>query len=161
MSHLTEQEIIACLTENLRLGAENGDKLAAGERGPIYLTFRENLRLVEGCCRQMASWRGDTRWLPFGMKVAEAQKRCGDWLRAKEPAWRFSGLAEILRFALGEAKKLETMKTGTIGPILPEMMVAPTRTQGRPIAVPAAYKKIKPHKATLIDVHGKPLGTVH
>lgn len=162
MSELTEREILACLKENLRLGAENADKLAAGERGPIYLHLRRELRLVEGCCRQMSGWREDTRWLPFGMKVVEAQLRCGQWLRSKEPAWRFKGLAEILRHALAQALDLERKKTGRIGMIVPKPFAAPTRTDVRPISVPGNYMKDIGSKGVLLDSRGNPIGgTIH
>lgn len=132
---LTEREILDCLKENLRLGAENADKLAAGERGTVYLLFRQNLRLVDGCCRQMAGWREDTRWSPFGVKIRELQQRVGGWLVVKEPGWRFKGAAEILRYALAQALDLETKKTRKTGIILPEMQRAPMRTQGRSISM--------------------------
>lgn len=159
MSELTEAEILDCLRTNLALAAEGADNLAAGVRGPVYVSFREHMRLAEGACRQMAAWRGDSRWLPFGMKVNEALQRCGNWLRSRDPAWRFAGLAEILRVALAQAHDLETKATGRIGVILPDVLPAPIRTEGRPVAVPAAYKKIRP---TLLDARGKPIsGTVH
>lgn len=138
-SATTEREILDCLKENIRLAAENADKLANGERGAVYIHLRHQLGLVYGCTRQMAGWREDTRWLPFGLKVKEAQERCGKWLVAKEPAWRFRGLAEILRFALAAALELERKKTRRVGMILPEMLAAPIRTEGRPILVPANY----------------------
>lgn len=140
---LTEAEILGCLKENLKLAAEHADKLAAGERGPLYLQLRDELTLVYGCCRQMAGWREDTRWSPFGVKIKEAQERCGRWLREKQPAWRFKSLAEILRFALAQALDLERKKTGRVGIILPEMLAAPTRTEGRPVSVilPPGFKR--------------------
>lgn len=145
---LTEPEILGCLKENLRLGAENADKLAAGERGTVYLHFRQNLRLIDGCCRQMAGWREDTRWSPFGVKIRELQQRVGRWLVEKQPGWRFKGAAEILRFAFAQALDLETKKTGKRGIILPDAQPAPTRTQGRPssmsgLILPASMRKPK------------------
>ena len=67
----------------------------------------------------MSAWRADTRWLPFGLKLAQAQQMCGRWLREKQPSWRFKGLAEILACAVVNAKNLETKKTGKLGMILP------------------------------------------
>ena len=132
---LTEQEILDCLKENLRLGAENADKLSRGERGPVYQEFRENLRLVDGCCRQMTGGREDTRWSPFGVKIRELQQRVGRWLVEKEPGWKFKGAGEILRYALAQALELETKKTGKVGAILPKIQAGPTRTQGRPTSM--------------------------
>ncbi len=119
MANLTEREIISQLKESLRLAAEAAYYLSRGQRGPHYLTLRRNLKLAEGCCRQMAGWREDTRWLPFGLKLAQAQQLCGRWLREKQPGWRFKGLFEILGAAVVNATKLETKKTGKRGIILP------------------------------------------
>lgn len=119
MGQLTEREILSQLKESLRLAAEAAYHLSQGARGSQYLTLRRNLKLAEGCCRQMAGWREDTRWLPFGLKLAQAQQMCGRWLREKQPAWRFKGLAEILAHAVVNAMELETKKTGKRGIILP------------------------------------------
>jgi len=116
---LTEREILSQLKQSLRLAAEAAFHISKGLRGPHYVVLREQLKLAEGCCRQMAGWREDTRWLPFGLKLAQAQQMCGRWLREKQPAWRFKGLAEILAVALENANKLETKKTGKRGVILP------------------------------------------
>lgn len=147
MAHLTEQEILSRLKESLKEGAADADRLAAGERGDIYPRFRENLRLIDGCCRQMAGWREDTRWSPFGVKIRELQMRVGRWLVEKEPAWRFKSVGEILRHALAQAMDLETKKTRKRGIILPVPLPAPTRTEGRQILVPANYAAdVKPKK---------------
>lgn len=135
MSELTEREILGRLKESFKLASEDADRLAAGERGPVYRRFREHLKLVEGCCRQMSAWRGDTRWLQVGLKVAEAQQKCGKWLRTKELPWRFAGLAQILRNGWLRAHELETKKTGRPGLILPKPLPAETRTQGRSVSV--------------------------
>lgn len=131
---LTERQVIEILRSNFRLAAEDCDALARGERGPIYVQLRERLRLVEGAARQIAQWRGDARWLQVGIKVAQAQERCGTFLRSKEPAWRFRGLAEILRAGEAMAHDLETKATGRRGPILPRAQPAPLR-QGRPVSM--------------------------
>ena len=119
MSGLTEREILSRLKESLRTAADSAYQLSRGERGAHYLTLRTHLKLAEGCCRQMAGWREDTRWLPFGLKLAQAQQMCGRWLREKQPGWRFKSLGEILDAAFVQASKLETMKTGKRGIILP------------------------------------------
>ena len=150
MSDLTETEIFECLSHNLRLAAEDCELLATTpKRGWIYDRFRKELKLVEGACRQAAAWRGDTRWLPLGMKMEECHQIVGEWLRgvkdetgvrrpipegAKHPM--FLKLAELLRAAHGEVEKLRTKKTGVVGPILPEMISAhhlPVRH--RPVSV--------------------------
>lgn len=116
---LTEHEIRDQLKQSLRVAAEAAYKLSQGERGLAYLDLSRELKLAEGCCRQLAQIRGDSRWLGYGLKMAEAQKRCGDWLRAKDPSWRFKGIAEILASFVANLDQLFTKKTGKRGPILP------------------------------------------
>lgn len=132
LADLTEKEILLCLKENLRLAAEGCDKLASGDRGTVYIEFRAQMKLIEGCCRQMSGWREDTRWLPFGLKVAEAQQKCGRWIRERQPGWRFKGLGEILRNAYVQALELETKRTGRSGIILPKP--APLIRDSRPVS---------------------------
>lgn len=148
MSALTEVEILACLRENLRLAAEDCEKLSISPfRGFVYDRFRKELRLIEGCCRQMAYWRdGDARWLPIGFMMSEAHKRAGGWLRmgrhtqkatqearvASHPV--FMKLAEQLRHILVLVANLETQATGVIGSILPTPLPGPHR-EHRPVSV--------------------------
>ena len=134
MAQLTEVEIFDCLKTNLRLAAQSCDELAVSPRkGPSYKKLRDELRLVEGACRQAAFWRGgDARWLRIGLMMAEAHKRAGDWLRGvKQPDGSrmkvapgqmhplFLKLAANLRAAYVKAEELRTKKTNRIGPILP------------------------------------------
>ena len=142
MARLTEIEIFDCLKTNLRLAAQSCEKLAVSPRkGPTYVKLREELRLVEGACRQAAFWRGgDARWLKIGMFMAEAHKRAGGWLRGeKQPDGTtmkiaaahqhplFLKLAENLRAAYVKAEEFRTKKTNKIGPILPVPGVPPHR----------------------------------
>ena len=117
--NLTEREIIQALIEAFRLAAEDCERLAAGERGSIYLQFRRRLREAEKYCRVVGGWRSDSRWLPLGMKIAEVQQQCGAWLRQRAPGWRFAGLASILRRGQHSAQRLAHARTGTRQPILP------------------------------------------
>lgn len=146
MTDLTEPEIFDCLFENAKKAAEHCDKLAwAPLRGPVYVQFREELKLVEGACRQAAAWRGDTRWLRIGLMMAEAHRRSGNWLRAytskdgraaANPL--FMKLAENLRALEKQAEGLKTQATGrasmTQGPILPAPIEGPHRDT-RPVQV--------------------------
>ena len=142
MGALQEQEIFDCLKTNLRLAAQSCDKLAVSPRkGPTYKKLRDELRLVEGACRQAAFWRGgDARWLRIGLMMAEAHKRAGDWLRGiKQPDGSraklasgqmhplFLKLAANLRAAYVKAEEFRTKKTNRIGPILPVPGVPPHR----------------------------------
>ena len=128
MGHVTEREILSTLKAQFRQAAECCEKLATyPARGPVYDQLRKHLLLAEGCCRQIAWYRGDTRWLPIGLKLEEAHRRAGNWLRtmprtetenAAHPL--FLKLAEILRGGQKMAQDLETKATGIAGLILPE-----------------------------------------
>lgn len=136
MAHLTEAEIFDCLETNFRLAAEHCEDLAKLPRkGPTYKKLIEELKLIEGACRQASVWREDTRWLRLGLMMEEAHKRAGDWLRGvaqagggrraipegvKHPL--FMKLAANLRAALALAEETRTKKTGHLGSILPEIM---------------------------------------
>lgn len=149
MGALTEREIFDCLEENFRLAAEYAEQMATNpRRGPIYVKFRESLKLAEGACRQAAAWREDSRWLKTGMNLAEAHQKAGGWLRGikvkngpyitlaeghKHPL--FVKLAEVLRAGAEAAKLLRMRATGKLGMILPEVRKAEPRTQGRPMQV--------------------------
>lgn len=139
---LSEAEIFDCLKSNLRLAAQNCDVLAVSARkGKAYSDLRNNLRLVEGACRQAAFWRGgDARWLKIGLYMASAHKRAGDWLRGVKNAEGvrikvapgqihplFVKLADNLRAAYRKVEELQTKKTNIIGPILPKPGVPPHR----------------------------------
>ena len=142
MGALQEQEIFDCLKTNLRLAAQSCDTLAVSPRkGPAYAKLRNELRLVEGACRQAAFWRGgDARWLKIGLFMAEAHKRAGGWLRGeKQPDGTrakmaaaemhplFVKLAQNLRAAYVKAEEFRTKKTNKIGPILPVVLPPPHR----------------------------------
>ena len=149
---LTEREILDALTEAFRLAAEDCERLAKGERGPIYVAFRRRLREAEKYCRVVGGWRSDARWLPIGLKLAETQQKCGAWLRAKGPGWRFAGLAQILRAGQHRAEALRHARTGTRNPILPE--TAPRHWEveaGRPVsmnglALPPGFIDVRQHQ---------------
>ena len=141
MGDLTEREIFDCLETNFRLAAEHCEDLAKLPRkGPTYKKLIEELKLIEGACRQASVWREDTRWLHLGLMMEEAHKRAGDWLRgvAQPSGGRrmipegvrhplFMKLAENLRAGLARAQETRHAATGRIGMILPEVMRAPHR----------------------------------
>jgi hypothetical protein len=133
MSNLTEVEIFSCMRENLVLASEHCDQLAVDSlRGPIYQNLRDELELIEGCCKQAAQWREDMRWWPIGQLMGECHKRAGNWLRG----YKIDG--ENVRLAIGElnqnfielAKHLRSIiklvdqtrhnRTGKVGMILPK-----------------------------------------
>ena len=147
MGVLTEQEIFDCLKSNLRLAAQNCDKLAVSPRkGPAYRRLRDELRLIEGACRQAAYWRGDARWLRIGLYMAEVHKRAGDWLRGvKQIDGRrvkiapgqlhplFSKLAENLRAAYVKASDFQNKRTDRVGLILPKPQPPRENRDTRPV----------------------------
>lgn len=135
MSDLTEQEILDCLKTNVRSAIEHCELLASlPGRGLTYDAFRKELKLIEGCCRQIAFWREDSRWLQIGFNMEEAHKRAGTWLRRHFPRPLFMKLADNLRLLQKAASDLETKRTGIAGMILPKPQAGPLR-QGRPVSV--------------------------
>jgi hypothetical protein len=142
VGQFSEVEVLDCLKSNLRLAAQSCDQLAVSpSKGPIYQGLRDQLRLVEGACRQIAYCRGgDARWLRIGLYMAECHKRAGEWLRGvKQPSGvrmkvapghmhpLFLKLAQNLRAAYDKAEELRTKRTNRVGPILPVPGVAPHR----------------------------------
>ena len=145
MGALTESEIFACMYENLNLAAQHAVDLAKlPAQGPTYRQFREEMLLVEGCCRQASAWREDTRWLQVGLVIAAALQRTGSWLRG----YRVEGqmgkvfysrdlylmLAENLRGIARVIEGLQHNATGRVGMILPELGKV-IRTESRPVQV--------------------------
>ena len=150
MGALTESEIFDCLKSNMRLAAEHCEDLGRLPRkGPTYRRLREELELIEGCCRQASAWREDTRFLPIALKMAEAHKLAGEWLRGikvgKGPRRRlppgqmhpmFMALASALRALAIAVDNLRTKPTGRAGMILPDSVTRPTeRRIGAPVSV--------------------------
>jgi hypothetical protein len=133
MGALTEQEIFDCMRENCAKAAAHCEDLAKRQRrGPVYNLLREELKLIEGCCRQACQWREDARWLNVAKDVAKAHVLAGEWLRGvkvgKGPRRAipegerhplFMKLAEILRNLAKQAEKLKNQRTGRSGMILP------------------------------------------
>lgn len=145
--HVTETEILSLLRETFRRAAERCDKLAVvPARGPVYRELCKDLQTAENCCRQIAQYRAHHKWLDVGLFMAEVHKRAGTWLRDRSMPRTatsnlahplFLKLAEKLRFGAEQADRLATLATGRIGPVLPEPLPAPTRTEGRLVQVKA------------------------
>lgn len=142
MGDLTEAEIFDCLATNARLAAEHcGDLARLPAKGPTYLKFRAELKLVEGACKQASVWRQDTRFLDIGLKMAHAHRVAGEWLRGiKIPGTmgrrklrenelhpNFVRLGEVLQMLYLKAEDVRTKKTGRIGMILPDEAPPPHR----------------------------------
>jgi len=140
MGDLTEQEIFDCIGTNARLAAEHCDQLArTPQEGQTYDLLRKELNLIEGACRQASAWRADTRWLPLGRAMADAEKLIGEWLRGRKVGGLrvmlaprhvfecFTGLAENLRGAAHGMTRLQHERTNRIGMILPDVLEGPHR----------------------------------
>lgn len=162
MGILTEPEIFECLVANFRGAAEDCDLLAVSPRkGPAYRRLCERLELIIGACRQAAYWRQDTRWLEIEAYMKEAHVRAGHWLRGvKLPDGQrvvyaaahqyplFRKLAEKLRDGLRKAEEFRDKATGRVGIILPELLPAPTRTEGRQVQVMLPSSMLVPQEVT-------------
>lgn len=156
MGALTESEIFDCLASNFKLAAEHAADLGKlPKKGPTYIKFRAELKLLEGACRQAAYWRQDARWLRLGLYMEETHKRAGDWLRGyKLPSGvrvthregtlhpLFMKLAENLRAAARKSEDFRDRATGRMGMILPKMADGPHRdTRPVPVTLPDGFQK--------------------
>ncbi len=164
MARTSEIEIFDRMTDSLRIAEQAARDLSVHPgAGQPYDNLRNNLRLVEGCCRQIGYWRdGDTRWLPIGLQMAKAHKLAGDWLRGVQqpdgtrrplaPGERhptFIGLADQLKALLAGIANLRHAKTGRYGGrILPTMLPGPHR-ESRPVQVRTPGGIILPTGASL------------
>jgi hypothetical protein len=144
MSTTTESEIFACMSDNLKIAAEKCRYLAFhNRRGWHYNEFRQSLKLIEGCCRQIFYWRNyDSRWLVLGKLCNFAHHKAGDWLRnSPTTAMRklaqpeFEMLGNKLEQMRADVDRLRHMATGKRdAPIIPEVLPL-SRESGRPIQV--------------------------
>lgn len=157
MSRTSEIEIYDRLKESIGEAVEASNNLAVrSEHGRAYVDLRENLLLIEGCCRQLAAFRGDFRWLPIGMAMAECHKRAGGWLRGsiendgsttQTNSTVMNRLFVLLSKNLMDfrvlAEKLYTERTNIIGAVLPNSLEA-ERREGRPAFARPRSKLILP-----------------
>ena len=133
MSDLTENEIFDCMRENLVLAAEHCDRLAVESyNGDAYEKLRDELELIEGCCKQAAQWREDMRWWPIGQLMGECHKKAGGWLRGYkidgetvhlamgEKNENFVLLAKNLRRVIDLVDQTKNSRTGSVGAIVPQ-----------------------------------------
>lgn len=133
MSDLTEAEVIDRMTSSLREAMEASKTLSVeSRRGKPYKQLREHLKLIEGCCRQLAAFRGDSRYLNVGLMMEECHKAAGGWLRG----YRVNGIKVMtapgrlnemfvrlyvnLEGILYGLEQLVAARTGQSGPILPK-----------------------------------------
>lgn len=123
MSDLRESEIFDRLLTSFRAAEEHCRALAKQEnriKGQHYNKLRTQLQLIEGACRQAAVWREDSRWFQIGQYAAECHKRCGGWLRHRDPPKFFLLLADNMQMMFKAVQELKDRATGQRGAILPE-----------------------------------------
>lgn len=123
VSDLTELEIFDRLISSFRAAEEHCRALARQEnriKGERYNKLRTELQLIEGAARQASAWREDWRWLQIGQYAAECHKRCGGWLRHRDPPKLFLLLADNMQMMLKATQQLKDRATGKIGLIVPE-----------------------------------------
>ena len=140
---LSEREIFDQMLMSLRGAIDDCVEIASQPRsGPQFERLRAKLKLVEGCCRQAAAWREDTRWLPIGITVEQAHQRARGWLHRPTVASKklFLMLADNLRLLEKAVVGLQTKATGRKGIILPDM-VSLGRRAGAPVQVPGGFVK--------------------
>ena len=152
MSTTTESEIFACLSDNLKIAAEKSRLLAWNpKRGWHYNEFRQSLKLIEGCCRQIFYWRNyDSRWLVLGKLCNFAHHKAGDWLRnspskemRKLAQPEFEMLGQKLEQMRADVDRLRHLATGKKdGPIVPDILPH-SRESGRlvQVAMPGFTKR--------------------
>ena len=97
MSYLTEVEIFDRMKASLRTAIEACEQLAIEPyKGPMYLHFREHMKLVDGCCRQASAWREDTRWLNIANLIFKSRTMAGNWLRGEEVVRKPDGVSAVM-----------------------------------------------------------------
>lgn len=143
MSDLTEPEIFDQMRQSIRTAVDLCGKLEREPaKGGNYDALRRQFGLIEGCCRQAATWREDARWLRIGVFAARCHETAGSWLRVKSPPRLFRDMARNLRDLLVVADDMKNRATGVSGAILPSERVAPHRDT-RPVQVllPPGFKQ--------------------
>lgn len=147
---LTEPEIFDRMRTSLREAIEACDVLVGiPAQGPTYVKLRENLKLVEGCCRQAAHWREDSRWLQYGLMMEDAHQRSLNWLRYRNPRWLFGKLGEALRGLMKQLDDLKDKAPPKLGTILPEPVRDPSERAPH-IVVPEMPKAAKAKRSIII-----------
>jgi hypothetical protein len=125
---LSEVEVVDKFLESLgeaaaacRALASQADPERAAPRGRHYVVLKVSLKAIEGCCRQMATFRSDARWLKLGAIYGRALLLCQPKFVGQNWAW-FGKIPESLDYARKSLLDLKDQKTGVRSskPILPE-----------------------------------------
>lgn len=130
----TEREVLSLMRGTLTRAAERLDLLLAKPKmGATFRQFRADLKTIETCCRQVAFFRDDARWLQIGLQIEMTHQKAGHWVRTHQRLLLHK-LADNLRGIGYAAQGLETAATGRTGMILP-VPGRTDRTNGRPMQV--------------------------
>lgn len=153
MTHVTERETLVHLQDQIKLAVERCGNLGVmAARGPTYSLFRAEIKAIENCCRQVAYYREDARWLQIGLQMEHVHQVMGRWLRQHERRVAlFNKLADNLRALAKTAHDLEVKATGRLGMILPVPQRV-DRTEGRPVQVVTPGGIIIPDGVTVSHV---------
>lgn len=143
MTVTTESEIKDCMRTNLRGVIDDCGLLAVlPMRGPTFERMRDRLQTIENCCKQMAAWRDDTRWLPIGMMMETCHQKSREWVAGIKAAGiivkgdpkLFMMLQVNMKALLAMVDNLADNATGRVGMILPDPLPAPHR-ETKPVQV--------------------------
>jgi hypothetical protein len=140
MNHIlpsNEVQALSMLREEIAKAASLCDDIA---RHPIhneqFTALIRCLETVEGCAREMAKFRDDTRWLGPIMPLAECAKRAQKWLTPNTVTGKklFPILADNMRMMLAVFNDLATKRPPKLGFIDWEVLPH-SRTHSRPVQV--------------------------
>lgn len=118
---LTEREIFDQMKNQLRSAIADCKLIAETPvSGVHFIRLRKSLKLIEGCCRQAAHWREDSRWLGPAMHMERAHQIAREWLNRPSVKAKklFTSLGAALSQILKDLERLETRPSGRIGSII-------------------------------------------
>lgn len=127
MSNLTEQDILQKFDQSFKEArdacewlAKNQDPMWLAPRGIWYRRLKTAMQELEGCARQMAAFRSDTRWLPLGIIYGAKASRLAQTYFVKMNWKGFGELIKLFNHGAYRAKQIAEDKTGVSGMILPK-----------------------------------------
>lgn len=97
----------------------NADEEYLALRGMHYAALKRALGQLEGCARQMAAWRSDTRWLRVGVLYARITRSIQQKFVAQQWKW-FGAVRPAFERGRKEMDILRHGRVGKVGAILPE-----------------------------------------
>ena len=101
-----------------RLGSQL-DPEKAEPRGWQYAALRDHIGKLEGCCRQMAAFREDARWIRLGVQCAKMRRSAQRHFIAQR--WKaFTEMMPFFEAGVRSGAALAEQRTSVRGPILPK-----------------------------------------